>query len=118
VSPSRLVGREPLERHEHYDAAGVLTGYTIVRRDPEFTEQDRAWLLGSRAADAEPKSHGIPLSEAMDPANQFAFKGQEVPRIDYADKALKDAQDLFYAGRPKDESRNGHRWGRVTRRET
>jgi hypothetical protein len=112
-----LYGREPLERHEHYDAAGALTGYTVVRRDPEFTAQDRAWLLASRAADAEPMSHGIPLSEAMDPANQFAFKGQEAPVIDYADKALKDAQDRYYRAH-KDAGRNGHRWGKVTRRET
>jgi hypothetical protein len=111
-----LYGREPLERHEHYDAAGALTGYTVVRRDPEFTAQDRAWLLASRAADAEPMSHGIPLSEAMDPANQFAFKGPGKPQVDWAEKALRDDIDAYYKGRP-DINRNGHKWGGVTRRD-
>jgi len=115
VSLSRLLGREPVERHEHYDVGGVLTGVTVVTREPEFTAQDVALLLASRRKAAEPMSHGIPLDEAMDPANQFAFVAQEKPVVDWADKALKDAQDRFYDARPKD-SRNGHRWGRVTRR--
>ena len=110
------MGREPVERHEHFDSDGVLTGVTVVRRDPEFTPEGVALLLASRRKSAEQFSHGIPLAEAMDPANQFAFEGQKAPTIDYADKALKDAQDRFYKNRPKDESRNGHRWGRVTRR--
>ena len=116
VSVDRLMGREPVERHEHYDADGVLTGVTVVTRDPEFTREDVALLLASRRKAAEQFSHGIPLHEAMDPANQFAFEAQERPVIDWADKALKDASDRFYESRPKGESRNGHRWGRVTRR--
>ena len=116
VSVDRLLGREPSERHEHYDADGVLTGVTVVTRDPEFTSAGVALLLASRRKAVEQFSHGIPLAEAMDPANQFAFEAQEKPAVDYADKALKDAQDRFYDARPKGESRNGHRWGRVTRR--
>ena len=110
------MGREPVERHEHYDVDGVLTGVTVVHRDPEFTPAGVALLLASRRKAAEQFSHGIPLHEAMDPANQFAFEAQERPVIDWADKALKDASDRFYESRPKGESRNGHRWGRVTRR--
>ena len=113
---SRLLGREPVERVEHYDVDGVLTGVTVVTRDPEFTREDVALLLASRRRAAEPMSHGVPLAEAMDPANQFAFEAQKRPTVDYADKALKDAQDAYYKSRPKDESRNGHRWGRVTRK--
>ena len=89
------MGREPAERHEHYGADGVLTGVTVVTRDPEFTPAGVALLLASRRKAAEPMSHGIPLHEAMDPANQFAFEAQDKPVTDWADKALKDAQDRF-----------------------
>jgi hypothetical protein len=88
---------------------------TVTVREPEYDDAELALLVASRRRQAEMGPHGIPMSEAMDPANQFAFKGQEVPRIDYADKALKDAQDRYYKAH-KDVNRNGHRWGRVTRR--
>jgi hypothetical protein len=105
-----LLGREPVERHEHYDTDGVLTGVTVVRRDPEFTSQDVALLLASKWLDAEIGPHGIPLSEAMDPANQFAFEGFSEPRVDFAEKARRDRMDNYYK-QFKDANRNGHVWG-------
>lgn len=44
-SPSVVLGRVPAERHEHYDADDRLTGYTLVIREPEFTDDDRARML-------------------------------------------------------------------------
>ena len=38
------MGREPVERHEHFDADGVLTGVTVVHRDPEFTPAGVAYF--------------------------------------------------------------------------
>lgn len=89
---------------------------TVVSRDPEFTPLDLARLLASRRKDGELGPHGIPLSEALDPANQFAFDAPEKPSIDWAEKTALDQMDRYYKTRPKGESRNGHRWGRVTRR--
>lgn len=111
-----MLGREPVERHEHYDADGVLTGVSVVSRDAEFTREDLARLLASRRKDREMGPHGITLSEALDPANQFAFEAPEKPQIDWAEKTAQDQAERYYKTRPKGESRNGHRWGRVTRR--
>jgi hypothetical protein len=95
-----------------------LTGVTVVRRDPEFTREDVALFLARRRkkADAESRSYGIPLSEALDPANQFAFKGPAAPVVDYAEKAYLDALEAYYKRNP-DANKHGHRWGPVTRRE-
>ena len=115
VSPSRLLGREPVERHEHYDADGVLTGVTVVTREPEFTAEDVALLIARRRLQAEVGSHGFTMAEATDPANQFAFEGSKKPKTDYALKAQRDAMDRYYKKWP-DSNRNGHLWS-VTRRE-
>lgn len=112
------MGRQAVERHEHFDPDGVLTGVTVVTHDPEFTREDVTLLLAHRRkkANAEPLSYGIPQSEALDPANQFAFKGPKAPTVDYAEKAFKDEVDAYYKAHPN-VNRNGHRWGGVTRRD-
>jgi hypothetical protein len=89
---------------------------TVVTRTPEFTREDVALLVASRRMQREIGPHGIPMSEAMDPANQFAFKGPGQPKVDWAEKALRDDIDAYYKGRP-DINRNGHKWGGVTRRD-
>ena len=118
VAPSQLLGRQAVERHEHFNTAGVLTGVTVVTHDPVFTREDVALLLAHRRkkADVEPLSYGVPQSEALDPANQFAFKGPQAPVTDYAEKAFKDTVDAYYKKYP-DANRNGHKWGPVTRRD-
>ncbi|MDR6907467.1 hypothetical protein J2X63_003175 [Agromyces sp. 3263] len=93
----------------------MFTGVTVVTREPEFTREDVTYLLARRRMALEIGPHGIPMSEAMDAENQFAFKGPDKPRIDWAEKALRDAIDGYYKGRP-DINRNGHKWGGVTRR--
>ena len=67
VSLSRFLGREPSERHDHYDADGVFTGHTIVTRDPEFTDVDRDHLtaLAQVKANECPKCGG-PLDQTTD----------------------------------------------------
>jgi hypothetical protein len=116
VSHRRLSGWEPAEVTTfEYDGDRLVR--TVTVREPEFTHGERSLLLASRAIGRDVNAYGIPLSEAMDAANQFAFEAQESPVIDWAEKTARDAQDRFYAGRPKGETRNGHRWGRVKRRD-
>ena len=38
-------GRVPRERHEHFDAEGNLTGFTVVERESEWLESDVRELL-------------------------------------------------------------------------
>jgi hypothetical protein len=66
---------------------------TIVTREAEFNDQDIALLLAHREIRADMGSHGIPLSEALDPKNQFAFTTGRV--MDWAEKARLDAIDQF-----------------------
>lgn len=42
ISEKRLNGWEATERHEHYDPEGVLTGFTLVTREPEWDDMERA----------------------------------------------------------------------------
>ena len=83
---------------------------TVVTRSPEFTAEDVAVMLAARRIAADVGPHGIPMSEAANPVNQFEFEGYEKPRTDFAEKARRDAMDAFYKRYP-DADRNGHMWG-------
>ena len=86
--------------------------------ESEWSADDRAFLIASRMTEREMGPHGIPMSEATDPDNQFKFKGQEGPQVDWAEKARLDAQEAFYKQHDKKDNpvnRHGHVWG-VTKR--
>ncbi len=53
VSEKRLLGWEPSERHEHFDAAGNPTGWTVVTRESEWDPIERARLLALELHDRE-----------------------------------------------------------------
>lgn len=92
---------------------------SVAIPEPEWSAEDVALLVASRQQERELGSHGIPLSEAMDPANQFKFRGQDAPKVDYAEKARKDAEAAFYKKHDTKDNpvnRNGHIWG-VTKRD-
>lgn len=82
----------------------------MTTREPEWDAQEVGYLLASRAIQLEPKnSVGIPLTDAMDPANQFAWEQAKLPTMDWALKAHDDARDAYYKANEK-ASRNGHMW--------
>jgi hypothetical protein len=88
----------------------------IHRREPEFSSEDVALLLAHRALEARPRGpHGELLAESTDPRADpskpggWHYEANQKPRIDYAAKAVADAQDAFYEKWPK-ASRNGHQW--------
>lgn len=100
-----------------YDDAGRLIRSVSVS-EPEWSPDDVALLVASKILGREIGSHGFPMSEAMDPANQFGFSGPQAPLVDFAEKARLDAQDAFYKQHDKKDhpvNRNGHIWG-VTKR--
>lgn len=72
------MGWEPEERHEHYDAEGNLTGYTVVTRDSEFEDADRAELLAYLAYQRGICDCGIHES-LKDPSNFFTFEYRTCP---------------------------------------
>jgi hypothetical protein len=91
-----------------YDDAGVLVR-TVTSRESEWCPREVALLLASRVVDADRGPHGEPLSESTsklaDPANadaEWFYEGSQVPVVDYAAKALADAEDAYRARLPKD----------------
>lgn len=87
----------------------------VTVREPEFSAWDRALLLADVAESKVRRgAHGLPLSEASNPENQFAFVVPE-PHMDWAQKALDDAQEAFKKRNPK-ASMNALMW-KVARRD-
>lgn len=86
---------------------------SVAVSEPEWSRNDVAVLVASRLLERQVGPHGFPMSVAMDPANQFAFKGSDGPRVDWAEKAKRDAQDKYYKLHDTKDapvSRNGHIW--------
>lgn len=95
------MGWEPGEvtSFEYDDTGRVVRAVTV--REPEFSAWDRALLLADVAASKVPRgAHGLPLSETSAAENQFAYEVPE-PRMDWAQKALDDAQEAFKKKNPK-----------------
>lgn len=67
--------------------------------EAEWAPEDVALLLASRQHQNEIGAHGVPMSEATDPANQFAFTAGRV--MDWAEKARLDAIDELREKNPK-----------------
>lgn len=67
---STFDGEATVELHEHYDAAGNLTGSTVVTR-PGWSERDRSFALGlsMRQAAECPRGHGLAEQLAPDAAD-------------------------------------------------
>ena len=106
-----------MTRYE-YDGDGRMVRSVSIT-ESEWSADDRAFLIASRMAERELGPHGIPMSEATDPANQFAFDAPEKPIVDWAEKTKRDRMDAFYKQHDKKDNpvnRNGHIWGGVTKR--
>lgn len=109
VDPRRLWGWVPREFHEYVYEGDRLVG-AVVTREPEFSRAGVELLLAHEANAAEPRNQfGTLLSEATDKANQFAYKANDLPHVDYQVAAVGKAQDAYYAAN-KDAPRHGHLW--------
>lgn len=53
VSERTLLGHVPYERHDHFDADGNQTGYTVVTREPEWDAFELEKMLQLEAFDSE-----------------------------------------------------------------
>jgi len=110
VSHRRLSGWEPAEVTTYeYDGDRLVRSVTV--REGEFTPDEVALLLASRRVAADMGSHGVPMSEATDPAHRGKFIVNEAPRVDYARLAIAKKRDHYYAENPsaKDDSA-AHIW--------
>lgn len=91
-----------------YDGAGRMVRAVTVR-EPEFSAWDRALFYDLWSTEKAPRgSHGVLLSEATNPDNQYAFdvprneRGVPTPATDYAQKALEDAQAEYRSRYPNE----------------
>lgn len=98
-------------RYEYDDDGRMVRSVAVA--EPEWSPDDVAFLIASRLAERELGPHGIPMSEALDPANQFAFESPEGPRVDWAEKTKRDRMDAYYKRHDTKDNpvnRNGHIW--------
>lgn len=109
-----MSGWEPRQFTEYEYDGDRLIG-TVTTLEPEFDAGEVALLLAYQDLVNDRGSHGLPLSETMDPrANPATWDGwryeaNQAPRIDYAGQAIAQAQDAYYKANP-DVPRGGHVW--------
>jgi hypothetical protein len=85
----------------------------VTVREPEYNDRDRARLFALRGEDLIPRgSHGLPLSEATDPAYQYEWR-VPLPTQDFA-KAKLDAEQEAFKKQYPDADMGSLLW-RVTR---
>lgn len=110
MSVRRLSGWEPAEVTTfEYDGDRLVR--TVTVREPEFDDVERARLLGSRLHEASIGAHGIPMSEATDPATRGKWLVNEAPKVDYVKLAIGKQQDHYYTQHPSaKDDRAAHIW--------
>lgn len=89
-----------------YDRDGEVVAVAVA--EPRFSRDEKERLLAARREELEPRgSHGVPLRDATDPANDptsWESTGRFVvplPRVDFAAEALRAAQAKW----PEDDKR-------------
>lgn len=122
IAPRRLWGWEPsvVTTYEHDDEGRLVS--STATPEPEFNDIDLAMLAAWWEHKAETGQFGENLVEATspdaDPDNPqsthryvagVAKGGQRLPLVNYAEKAVMDAQDARREAYPK-ENTNGHLW--------
>jgi hypothetical protein len=105
VSRKRLLGWEPTERHEHFDAEHNLIGYTIVTRDVEFDDDEQAEVIAyEEMLDNQCPGCGGQLDETTDPDMEGEYVGSPPTRCFRCD-AIAVAQEPYMGvdahGKPK-----------------
>lgn len=86
----------------------MLTGSTVVNREPEFSREDVAALLALKRMRADVGDHGFSMSEATDPANRGMFEAYLI--TDYVERARQMARAKNKREYPDDPG-YGHVWG-------
>lgn len=95
ISEKTLLGWVPEERHEHYDAEGNLTGYTVVTRESEWDDRQRDRMLALAYYRRGVCACGFHESLTSDKGNHFTFETKVCPVCRGAAKMarIQDAAD-------------------------
>lgn len=111
MSPRRFDGWEPREVHQHYDAAGNLTGTTVITREAEWDEETRGRVL--RLAEYERSlclcGCGLPTAVAHDPKAVIGV-GKYVCMAQRAVDVKKRKDQAEHQGKDDKVRRDGSRW--------
>ena len=86
VSPSVLHGRVVTELHQHFDTTGNPTGTTLVKREPEWSDDDRAQLLALAVYEGAICACGFHESLTSDKSNYFQPEFRSCPVCAAADQ--------------------------------
>lgn len=117
VAPRRLQGWEPRTVTEfERDGSGNVVR-AVEYREPEFDDEQRAWLLAFQRHDADVGSHGELLSEATSERAEPNYYGEgsiryvaNGPFTNQAEKAFRDAQDAYKRDAGENANLNGMFW--------
>jgi hypothetical protein len=111
VSPRRFDGWEPTEVHEHFDAAGNLTGTTVITREAEWDDETRGRVL--RLAEYERSlcacGCGYPIDVAHDPKAVIGV-GSYTCMAQRAVEVKKRQDEAEHKGKDDKPRRDGSRW--------
>lgn len=89
------MGDEPTEVHEHYDSDGELTGTTVVTRQPEWDDEQRAIAL--EQAQYERDVHhgcGTHISKSMDSSVARLVEHERIVCLDC--RAIDKAREQYH----------------------
>lgn len=109
ISRRRLLGWEPTETHERFDADGHMIGWTVTTREPEWDDVARDQLLALAHYEADVCDCGIHSSQSHDKANVYTFQTDVCPvcagvdvygRVQHADDDLLLDREYGEAGPP------------------
>lgn len=96
------MGWEPEEVHEHYDAEGNFTGRSVVAREPEWDDEQRAIVFGRIDYDAHVHQRcGNHVGRAMDPSLNRLVDRVEFECLDC--QAIDAARRKYHEGRKHTE---------------
>jgi hypothetical protein len=96
-----------------YDPDGRVTGSSVVVRESEWCPSEVAVLLASRRLDVRgPHGHLLeestsPLADPGNVAGTYFYRSGPAPRMDYAEKARRDAADVYRKALPDGATMNG-----------
>lgn len=98
-------------RYEYDDAGRMVRSVSVT--ESEWSAEDRDVLVASQQYARSLNANGIPIDEATDPDNQFAWQGHII--TDFSEQSRLDTLERAKAEKP-DASFNG-KFVRLTRRE-
>lgn len=112
MTPRELDGWAQEEVHEHFDAAGNKTGWTVVTREPRVSPSDREQMFALDDYESSLCGCGCgqPLAEAMDKNRAFKVRAHKCRAKAAIDRVQRQAREKAEAHKLPDGWDDGTTW--------